>query len=254
MNLKQHDIRALVPLENETDRKYSHFQEFVKLGPERTFTAVGRVLGMSAGYVSQTARKFNWIERARAYDHEIAQVEANELRKVARKRGVDWAVRAQKLREAEWEMAEKLLEGGKELLERLLSKQERKLTGSDVARLIEVASKIGRLSAGMATDHQAVAGPDGGPVRVDFSAALARVYGEKENAVEGSKNCSTGISDDALDGKTASSDGKCPQVSPSATNSEQVIDVEDLGGAGGGGSEGVEGVKTEEIDPKTIGE
>ena len=71
------------------------------------------------------------------------------------------------------------------LLERLLARQERKLTGSDVARLLEVASKLGRLSAGMATEQTTVTGPENGPVRVEISAALAKVYGSDKNALEG---------------------------------------------------------------------
>ena len=42
-----------------------------------------------------------------------------------------------------------------------------------------MASKLGRLSAGMATDKTEVTGPDNGPIRVEFEAMLKKIYGEQ---------------------------------------------------------------------------
>src|SRR5215204_1693224 len=38
---------------------------------------------------------------------------------------------------------------------------------ADISRILEVASKLGRLAAGMATDRTEVTGEDGGPIRVE---------------------------------------------------------------------------------------
>ena len=50
-------------------------------------------------------------------------------------------------------------------------------TLGDVARALELASKLGRLASGLATDKTEVTGEDGGPIRVEFEAALRKVYG-----------------------------------------------------------------------------
>jgi len=42
---------------------------------------------------------------------------------------------------------------------------------------VEVASKMGRLASGMATDKTEVTGDDGGAIKVEFALALKKVYG-----------------------------------------------------------------------------
>ena len=51
-------------------------------------------------------------------------------------------------------------------------------TLGDVARALDLASKLGRLASGMPTDRTEVTGEEGGPIQVELSAALAKVYGE----------------------------------------------------------------------------
>lgn len=44
--------------------------------------------------------------------------------------------------------------------------------------MVEVASKMGRLASGMATDKTEVTGEEGGPIRVEVEAALDKIYGK----------------------------------------------------------------------------
>jgi len=46
-----------------------------------------------------------------------------------------------------------------------------------IARLLELASRLGRLASGMATDKTEVTGEDGGPIKVELEAALKKIYG-----------------------------------------------------------------------------
>ena len=48
---------------------------------------------------------------------------------------------------------------------------------SDIARILEVASKMGRLAAGLATDRTEVSGELDVKVDLEFEAALKKVYG-----------------------------------------------------------------------------
>ena len=176
---------ALQPLKTETAKAFAAFKAYAELGPERSPRAAGKILGKSESLMSRWSARHNWIARAKAWDAMNAEREHRALAREAERRGVDWARRAQELREVEWDMARRLIEGGRVLLERLLARPERKLAGSDVARLLEVASKLGRLSAGMATEQTTTTGPENGPVRVEISAALAKVYGSDKNGLEG---------------------------------------------------------------------
>ena len=47
-----------------------------------------------------------------------------------------------------------------------------------IARLLELASKLGRLASGMPTDRTEVTGEDGGPIRIQLTAAFDKIYGE----------------------------------------------------------------------------
>jgi hypothetical protein len=52
----------------ESPEAYDRFTQFLELGPERTLTALARILGISHQAISQTASRFNWKARAQAYD------------------------------------------------------------------------------------------------------------------------------------------------------------------------------------------
>jgi hypothetical protein len=44
--------------------------------------------------------------------------------------------------------------------------------------MLELASTLGRLATGMATNKTEITGEDGGPVRVEVTLALEKIYGE----------------------------------------------------------------------------
>jgi len=48
---------------------------------------------------------------------------------------------------------------------------------SEIARRLELASKLGRLASGLPTDHTELTGEDRGPLRVELTAALNKIYG-----------------------------------------------------------------------------
>src|SRR6185369_123033 len=43
--------------------------------------------------------------------------------------------------------------------------------------MLDVASKVGRLAVGLATEHSEVTGAEGGAIQIEFNAALKKVYG-----------------------------------------------------------------------------
>jgi len=69
-----------------------------------------------------------------------------------------------------------LIAAGREVLKRF-TEQGKGATLGDVARALELACKLGRLACGMPTDKTEVTGEDGGPIRVELTAALNKIYG-----------------------------------------------------------------------------
>lgn len=52
----------------ETSKAYDQFLAFLELGPNRTASELATRLGITRQATAQTAKKYNWRERARAYD------------------------------------------------------------------------------------------------------------------------------------------------------------------------------------------
>ena len=50
-------------------------------------------------------------------------------------------------------------------------------TLGEVSRALELASKLGRLASGMATDKTELTGEDGAPIKVELEVALKKIYG-----------------------------------------------------------------------------
>ena len=82
------------------------------------------------------------------------------------------------LRETEWEMHEKCIEAARRGLKAFMEREKVYANLADISRILEIASKLGRLASGMATDKTEVTGEDGGPIRVEFEMALRKIYSE----------------------------------------------------------------------------
>jgi hypothetical protein len=87
----------------------------------------------------------------------------------------DWRDRSHELREAEWKAHKECLQAAQHALDHI---RGRKCTVTDLAKLLELASKLGRLAAGLPSDHTAHLIQDDRAVRVEISAAIKKVYSE----------------------------------------------------------------------------
>jgi len=113
-----------------------------------------------------------------AHAAHFAGVEREAAEALARGKSVAWLTRQQEVRESEWAMHEKCIEAARRGLKAFMEREKVYANLADISRILEVASKLGRLASGMATDRTELTGEDGGPLRVELSAALAKVYGE----------------------------------------------------------------------------
>ena len=90
----------------------------------------------------------------------------------------DWPGRSEQLRQQEWAMAQKLLAAAGALLDRLRFQSVAEASYSDVTRLLDLASRLGRLATGLQTDSTEVTGPGGGPISIEVEVALRKIYGQ----------------------------------------------------------------------------
>lgn len=161
----------------ESNKAFAAFQMYLSLGGKRTSHEVGRKLSKSWQLCERWSFKHHWVERASAYDASLAAAEHEAALATARMNGIDFAKRREQIMAEEWEMHGKCIAAAKKALDAFLAREKVWANLSDISRVLEVASKLGRLAAGMATDKTEVTGANGGPVEVAIQAQLDKVFG-----------------------------------------------------------------------------
>lgn len=161
-------------------KAFAAFTEYLRLGANRSAPEVAANLGKGLLALRKWQERHAWVERATEWDAHLAEQEQAAAAIFVRERGLEWAKRREALREKEWALAEKLMAKAEEML----SSPKVRWGGGDIARLLEVAQKLGRMAAGLETERkvQEVTGDGGGPVKigieVSFEAELKKVYGQ----------------------------------------------------------------------------
>ncbi len=168
----------------ESAKAFAAFSAYLSMGPERSFEAVAQKLTKSSRLLKRWSRRFDWPGRVRAHADRLATVEREAAEALARGKAAEWLKRQQALRETEWEMHEKCIGAAKKAFDAFMSREKVYANLADISRMLEVASRLGRLASGLATDKTEVTGEDGGAIRVEFEAALKKVYGRRGQVVE----------------------------------------------------------------------
>lgn len=88
-----------------------------------------------------------------------------------------WGARGEQLREQEWDVAQKLIRTATILLERLRKRPNHEATLAEITRMLDVASRLGRLATNLQTDKTETTGHVDVSFRVELEAALKKVYG-----------------------------------------------------------------------------
>ena len=120
--------------EEESTKAYEAFAIYRDLGPARSTRQVSQQLGKSRQLIGRWCTEYEWVKRCAAWDAEndrIARLENLAEIKDMRKRHAD--------------LAKKALSKVAEALEDMKAEG---ISNSDVARLMDVASKLERLSRG----------------------------------------------------------------------------------------------------------
>jgi hypothetical protein len=167
----------------ESAKAFAAFKTYLDLGAQRSLAATGLKLGKSERMMEKWSRRFDWPARAKAFAAHFASVERKAAEETAARYGADRATRRELEREDEWAMRTELMEAAREVL-REFRDGERSATLGDVARALDIAAKLGRMSTGMPSVEKPDddgRGPDVN-VLVAIDLALDRVYGPEKGA------------------------------------------------------------------------
>jgi hypothetical protein len=166
--------------EKESAKAFEAFSVYLNMGAERSLAAVGQKLGKSGSLIERWSTKFEWSSRVQAHAAHLAVAEREATEAVARAKALDWGKRQHTLREREWEMHEQCIAAAKRALNAFMEREKVYANLSDIARILEIASKLGRLASGMATDKTEMVGEVGMGLSPQFEAMLKKIYDQPE--------------------------------------------------------------------------
>ena len=162
--------------EQESEKAFAAFSLYLSLGPQRALREVARKLDKSLTVIGRWSSKFDWPARVAAHSAHLAIVEREAIEAVARGKAAEWSSREQKLRETEWAMHEAAIAAAKKGLAAYMERDKVYANLADIARMLEIASKLGRLATGLG-DGEGRNGNDLPAMRVEVTVALEKIYG-----------------------------------------------------------------------------
>lgn len=162
----------------ESIKAFAAFSLYLSLGPQRSLAEVGRKLSKSKVVIERWSSKFDWLARVQAHANHLARVEREVTEAMARSKGAEWFKRQEEHREEEWKVRGELVDIAREAIARWKANERRCGSLEGIARLLELASKLGRLASGMATDKTEVTGEVDVNFRMEVEAAIKKVYGD----------------------------------------------------------------------------
>jgi hypothetical protein len=170
--------RAFDQQPNESAKAFAAFNAYLQLGAQRSTAAVAKELQKSEQLIRRWCTRHRWVERCEAYDRHLVakQHEAQEL--ALRDGAVDWAKRKLEQRDEEWKTRTELLELARETIRRWKADPDRCGTLEGIARLLELSSKLGRISAEMDAEKNDEPVKVVRTISVEFRTAIEKIYGK----------------------------------------------------------------------------
>lgn len=162
----------------ESAKAFAAFSLYLSLGSERSLAEVSKRLRKSVTMLGRWSSKFDWPARVAAYGAHLAIVEREAIEATARAKGPQWEAREQQLRETEWSMHERAIAAARRGLDEYMKREKVYANLADIARMLEIASKLGRLATGLVTDGERRKGDELPTMRVEVTVALEKIYGE----------------------------------------------------------------------------
>ena len=124
--------------EFESSKAYEAFCTYRDMGTQRSLSKVSEKLQKSETLMGRWSRTYDWVERAAAWDEEEDRI----AREIARK---EQAEEIKKMRKRHADVATAMIMKAARALNRL---KEEEIRPNDISRMMEVASKLERISRG----------------------------------------------------------------------------------------------------------
>lgn len=163
--------------ERESDKAFAAFKTYLDLGPERALVLVADKVGKSKTMIERWSRKFDWPARVQAHAAHLADIERKTAEALAVQAGTDWARRQEQHREDEWQTRGELIALAREAIERWKKNPARCGTLEGIARLLDLASKLGRVSSGLSLEPVEKPDEQDAAFMIQIEVALEKIYG-----------------------------------------------------------------------------
>jgi hypothetical protein len=184
--------QAWEQMDNEGAKAFAAFSVYLRMRSQRSLAAVAKEVGKSKRLIERWSSLHRWKERLEAHAAQLALTEREGTEAGARRKAAEWMTRRDEQREEEWRARTELLELARVTIARWKKDKKQQASLQGIARLLELATKLGRRATGMPTDKTEVPQKDDRASRVEFEAALKKVYGaeasESPSAAGSSEN------------------------------------------------------------------
>lgn len=167
----------------ESAKAFAAFKTYLEIGPERSLVAVAEKHGKSRTMIERWSRKFDWPARVQAHAAHLALVERQAIESLAMEKAVDWSKVHEAVKVAEWQRHKKLIALADEMLARWEKNKAKCGTLEGIARVLELATKLGRLAAGMPTEVKEINTTLTATVDVEWEIAIRKAYGQTQSGL-----------------------------------------------------------------------
>jgi len=161
----------------ESDKAFAAFKTYLELGPQRSLVRTASKLGKFRTLMERWSKKYDWPARVQAHAAHLAEIERKAAEAVATRNGVDWAKRQEQQREEEWESRCELIALAREAIARWKKNEARCGTLEGIARLLDLASRLGRVSSGLPLQPVEELVEQNSAFMIQIEVALDKIYG-----------------------------------------------------------------------------
>jgi hypothetical protein len=189
MNIMEQKPTALVfeQLPREHNKAFAAFKTYLELGAQRSLATVAKQHGKSTTMIERWSRRFDWPARVQAHAGHLAAVERQAIEGLALEKAVEWDKVHEALKIAEWQRHKKLIALADEVIARWEKNKNKCGTLEGIARLLELATKLGRLAAGLPTEVKEVNTTMKATIDVEWEIAIRKAYGQTESGLNDGK-------------------------------------------------------------------
>lgn len=164
----------------ESNKAFAAFKTYLELGAQRSLATVAVQHGKSKTMIERWSRRFDWPARVQAHAAHLADAERKAIEGLALEKAVEWNKVHEALKIAEWQRHKKLIALADEMIARWEQNKHKCGTLEGIARILELATKLGRLAAGLPTEVKEVNTTMKATIDVDWEVAIRKAYGQAE--------------------------------------------------------------------------